>query len=610
MVISNIYCIEGRWRYRIANIFLLVFLLTVSGFFLHERFIGLSGTDKMRLDMYKSTLNSTIEQYNILPYMLSTDNIIRRSLIDENGAQKYSINEKIEHLNRNLKTAAIFILDAQGKAIASSNWKEVGSYVGQNYSYRPYFKQAMAGQNGKFYGIGSTTNTPGFFLSTGIKENNKIIGVVVVKISLNEIEKAWSEGPENIIVTDEHSIIFLSSRTQWKMKSLQPLPIDIMKKLQSTRQYSINNLKPADYYPCFKLGRFIFLINDTHQSCLIPGFYSQSVTIPEFNWEMIIIMPLENIYWTLSVTFTIAIVIYLLVLTFINYWRMRLKTQKLLAQTNETLEKQVKERTLELESINKKLVQEMKERSQAEQVLQLTRSELAESSKLAALGQMATEIAHEQNQPLAALHALTDNARIMLTKGMYSQVDQNLKYTISVIERMTQLISELKAFASRHRVPKGSADVIKVMYRAIELLNHSMEKNHVERRIKASSTPLFVGCDELGLEQIFSNLISNALDAMENGANKRLDIALCRVDQQIIITLKDTGPGFSPQAIDRIFEPFFTTKRRGMGLGLAIVSEIVRNSNGTIRADNHPEGGAMITLTWKEWRGDHNENEQ
>lgn len=104
--------------------------------------------------MYKSTLNSTIEQYNILPYMLSTDNIIRRSLIDENGAQKYSINEKIEHLNRNLKTAAIFILDAQGKAIASSNWKEVGSYVGQNYSYRPYFKQAMAGQNGKFYGIG------------------------------------------------------------------------------------------------------------------------------------------------------------------------------------------------------------------------------------------------------------------------------------------------------------------------------------------------------------------------------------------------------------------------------------------------------------------------
>lgn len=82
----------------------------------------------MRLNMYKSTLNSTIEQYYILPYMLSTDKIIRQSLIDINGVQKYALNEEIEHLNSQLKTAALFILDAQGKAIASSNWKEPGSY--------------------------------------------------------------------------------------------------------------------------------------------------------------------------------------------------------------------------------------------------------------------------------------------------------------------------------------------------------------------------------------------------------------------------------------------------------------------------------------------------
>lgn len=466
----------------------------------------------------------------------------------------------------------------------------------------------MAGLSGKFYGIGSTTNRPGFFLSTGIQQNGETVGVVVVKISLNEIENAWSEGPENIFITDEHSIIFLSSQPQWRMKLLQPLPINIMKKLQSTRQYSISNLKPADYSPCFTFGNFIFLKNGIHQSCIIPESYAQQIAIPEFNWKMMIIVPLANIYWALGVTLAVTITIYLLVLLFIKYWRIRLKNQQLLTQANEILEKQVKERTQELESINQKLIQEMRERSQAEQVLQLTRSELAESSKLAALGQMATEIAHEQNQPLAAIHSLTDNARIMLSKGMYSQADQNLKYIISVIERMTQLMSELKTFASRHRVPKGSADVIKVIYSAVALLNHSMEKNHVERRIKAPSMPLFVGCDELGLEQIFSNLISNALDAMERKENKRLDIAIHRTEQQVIVTLKDTGPGFSSEAIDRIFEPFFTTKRRGIGLGLAIVSEIVRNSSGTIRADNHPEGGAVITLSWPEWRGSNDGN--
>ena len=388
------------------------------------------------------------------------------------------------------------------------------------------------------------------------------------------------------------------------MRTLEPLPSQTKEKLQLTRQYSLNNLLPADYYPCFKFNDFIFLQEQANQFCLFPRFYTQHISIPEFNWKMTIIVPLDNFYWVWGISLIVTLILSLLVLVIIKYWRMRSHAQQLLMQANETLEKQVKERTHDLESTNQKLLQEMKERSQAEQIIQLTRSELAESNKLAALGQMATEIAHEQNQPLAAIHALTDNTRTMLGKKMYSQADQNLKYIISVVERMTQLMSELKTFASRHRVPKGSADVIKVMYSAVMLLNHSMEQNNLERRIKAPSRPFFVGCDELGLEQIFSNLITNALDSMEDQQNKRLDISIYEENQRVFITLKDNGSGFSPQIIERIFEPFFTTKRRGIGLGLAIVSEIVRNSNGTIHASNHQEGGAMITLSWPEWRED------
>lgn len=577
-------------------------MLTISVLFLHMRFMNLVGTNKMRLEMYKSTLYSTIEQYYTLPYMLSINNVITQSIDQLGVISTESLNKHVENLKTQLKTAAIFILNAQGKTIASSNWKEPGSYVDHDYSYRPYYKQAMMGMNGSFYGIGSTTNTPGFFLSTAIQHEGKIVGVVVVKISLDDIENVWAEGPENIIVSDEHSIIFLSSKSQWRLRTLEPLPSQIKEKLQLTRQYSLSNLLPADYHPCFTFNDFVFLKEKDSQFCVLPRFYSQQVSIPEFNWKMTIIVPLENFYWTWVISLTITLILYLLVLVIIKYWRMRSHAQQLLTQANETLEKQVKARTHALESMNQKLLQEMKERSQAEHIIQQTRSELAESNKFAALGQMATEIAHEQNQPLAAIHALTDNARTMLAKKMYSQTDQNLKYIISVIERMTQLMSELKTFASRHRVPKGSADVIKVMYRAVALLNHSMEKNNLERRIKAPSTSLFVGCDELGLEQIFSNLITNALDAMEDQQNKRLDISIYKEDQKVIITLKDNGSGFSPEVIERIFEAFFTTKRRGIGLGLAIVSEIVRNSSGTIHASNHPEGGAMMTLSWPEWR--------
>lgn len=193
MKISWNYIFKNKWRFHITSISLFLIMLAVSIAFLHLRFNTLSSTDKMRLEMYKSTLYSTIEQFYVLPYMLSTDHIIRQAVITPDDMTSSELNQRIAHFNTQLKTAAIFILDTQGKAIASSNWQDPGSYVGQNYSYRPYYKHAMSGLNGRFYGIGSTTNTPGFFLSTSIKDKGKIVGVVVVKISLNEIEKAWAK---------------------------------------------------------------------------------------------------------------------------------------------------------------------------------------------------------------------------------------------------------------------------------------------------------------------------------------------------------------------------------------------------------------------------------
>ncbi|HBU9018996.1 TPA: two-component sensor histidine kinase, partial [Escherichia coli] len=138
MKISWNYIFKNKWRFHITSISLFLIMLAVSIAFLHLRFNTLSGTDKMRLEMYKSTLYSTIEQFYVLPYMLSTDHIIRQAVITPDDMTSSELNQRIAHFNTQLKTAAIFILDTQGKAIASSNWQDPGSYVGQNYSYRPY----------------------------------------------------------------------------------------------------------------------------------------------------------------------------------------------------------------------------------------------------------------------------------------------------------------------------------------------------------------------------------------------------------------------------------------------------------------------------------------
>lgn len=586
-------------------------LFFLTGWGVYEFYLkSVMNTDKMRLDMYKATLHSTIEQYYYLPYMMAMDQVVFSAVRNQDEKEKlHELNLHLKKMNELTKAAALYVVDVNGKTIASSNWDEPGSYVGHNYSFRPYFIQAMKGILGKFYGIGDTTSKPGFFISWAIEDKGKKIGVIVVKINLKVLENAWSEGPDNIMISDENGIVFLSSDEDWRMKVLQPLSVQTRKKLQETRQYFIQSLESINIYTCFSTNDFMVLNFTAKENCYFPSHYSQKILMPEFNWTVTLLSNIEGEYWSVAIVFFVVISTYSILLVIIGYVRMKMRSQSLLKEANELLELKVNARTQELKEINQQLILEMNERIQAEKGLQNIREALAESSKLAALGQMATEMAHEQNQPLAAIRALTDNARKMLEKEMYTQLDQNLKYIISLVERMTQLITELKTFACRHRVPKGQADVVKAIYKAVALLNHNLEKNNVILRVNAPSTPLIAICDELGLEQIFSNLLINALDAMELSPVKRLDIHLKRMAGRILVTIKDSGPGFAHDVVDRVFDPFFTTKKRGMGLGLAIVKEIIRNSEGNIQAENHADGGAIFTISWPERRDTHESTE-
>ncbi|NIY92680.1 ATP-binding protein [Vibrio diazotrophicus] len=603
-MILNLILFRDKRNFIIFEILLFLFIVFAGVLFLRFFVFTFTSAEKMRLEMYNATLHSTIEQYNHLPFLLSQDRLIHTNLVASDPDSLKALNLHLEEFNKELRTTALFILDPQGKAIASSNWNEEQSYISEDYSFRPYYTQAMKGQLGKFYGIGSTTLQPGFFLSSRIENEGKIIGVMVIKISLNDIEKAWSEGPDKIFVADEHGIIFLSVNPNWRLKSMNKLTSPVLETIEKTKQYNSNAMELVENYTCYEfLGIKLFNTSKT-QSCLFPRNYRQYITIPEYNWKVASVSSMQEVYISIGVVASVILFIYLFLLMLFKYLRMRVHAQNVLKKNNDYLEREVTSRTRALRKVDQYRLNEMKDRMAAERSLQHIRSELAESNKLAALGQMVTEIAHEQNQPLAAIHALTDNARKMLDLNMYSEVDQNLNYITSVIERMSHNISEMKSFVSRNKVPKGNAaNIIKAIYNSLALLNHNLERNCVERRINVSSSSLIVNCDSVGLEQIFSNLIINAVDAMEDQPIKRLDITVREDDKKITVTIKDTGAGISSEVQSRMFDSFFTTKRRGMGLGLAIVCEIVNNSNGTISADNHPDGGTMFTLTWDKLRG-------
>src|SRR5262249_27068957 len=138
--------------------------------------------------------------------------------------------DRIDAANRFLESAAAslggvdaYVLDPAGTAIAASNWRTPQSFIGNDYSFRPYYLDAKATCRGAYYGIGVTTKIPGYFLSSCIRDGDRIAGVSVVKISLAPLESTWSKASEQVVVIDGDGIVFLASDSRWHYRPLDPI---------------------------------------------------------------------------------------------------------------------------------------------------------------------------------------------------------------------------------------------------------------------------------------------------------------------------------------------------------------------------------------------------
>ncbi|HEY8099431.1 MAG TPA: diguanylate cyclase [Burkholderiaceae bacterium] len=144
----------------------------------------------------------------------------------------------LSRINASVKAFAIYVLDRDGLTIASSNWKEKTSFVGKNFSYRPYYQNAMKGKDTGFYGIGTTSQLPGYYLPHAVNKGGSPIGVVVVKFELVNLDSSWESSDGQIVVIDENEVIFLSSEKDWKYRPIKPLSNEVLTRLNTTRQYT------------------------------------------------------------------------------------------------------------------------------------------------------------------------------------------------------------------------------------------------------------------------------------------------------------------------------------------------------------------------------------
>jgi len=571
-----------------------------------------------KLSLYGAALRAELGRYAFLPELLATnESLIAYLAAPGTGEAFRAINTYLETINAIAGAADTYLLDPAGVTVAASNWDSERPFIGKDFSFRPYFQEAMSGRLGRYFALGTTSNKRGYYFAYPVRRGDQILGVVVVKVSLAATEAAWASDPFEYLVTDPDGVVFISTRQWWKFRALRSLSEEAARRIVTSRRYgevvieelavtSRRTLPTGATGVTIELGRPASVTADstagTRQETSRVEYLIENEAMAEAGWRLHVLAPLRPVYeQALALTASAGAVCFGIFLAGLALWqrrRERLCREQALRRDHEELESQVRLRTSDLSRTNARLSREIDERRKAEEDLRRTQDELIQAAKLAGLGQMSAGINHELNQPLAAIRTYADNARALLALERVSEAQANLQQIGELTTRMAEIVQRLKGFARKSSGQTVTLSVQAALDDALEIAGVASDRRAVELvRTTEGDEPWVLG-DLVRLQQVFLNLIGNALHAMAQTLHPTLWIHI-HTDRTVVrISVRDAGPGIAPDALPQVFDPFFTTKEpgQGLGLGLALSMRIVTDLGGALRAANHPEGGAVFTV--------------
>jgi len=594
----------------------------------------------VRVDRTTNALKSTLDRYESLPYLLGSHPYVQDLLAEPKRADFTArANRYLEDLNEHAHATVTYVIGADGRCVAASNWRAPDSFVGTAYQFRPYFIDAMNGRVGRFFGIGTISRDPGYYISQPVWRDGKIAGVVVVKLNLEWFQGA--DASEPLVVADDHGVVFLSSVPAWKYHTLHPLTGPVAASIYETRQYAQQPVTPLPLRVEQVLGADAEIVRlgaaGVGAGLRAPRFLASKRRIGEPDWLLVTLAPVAPVDTDARNATIVTGFGFVSVALLAFYWRMRrarvremIRGRALLQQAYAELNRRVEERTADLSEANVQLQKEVGDRIRAEQELRAAHDELIQASKLAALGQMAAGITHELNQPLAALRSFSDNTRVLLDRGEQAAARENLEAIAALTERMGKITNQLKLFVGRAKPRNEQALVVRALRSVLSLLGErlrgvaltltlqdaTVSPAHDDQRKSPWDAPLDLArdypelvarCEDLRLEQVLINLLGNALDAVAGVAAPAIEVTIAVSVATLAVEVRDNGSGIAPDLLPRLFEPFFTTKEmgRGLGLGLAISSSIASDAGGALTARNAPSGGALFVLTLRRARTHH-----
>lgn len=605
------------WHLSVLKSVALFILILVTVLFLTSRWVYKRGFEKLaeqgsvKLELYITYLQGVLEKFETLPELLATDKLLVAALRHPSDQQQIdTLNRYLETINSISDTADIYLMNGDGLTVSASNWRTELSFVGKNFSYRPYFQEAMQGQLGRYFALGTTSSRRGYYFAYPVGGKEEILGAVVVKIDIDSVEQNMGHREESYLISDPNGIIFITSTPEWRYRTFEPLDKKVLQQIVESKRYPNTAFQPLSN----ERGKIV----DNRQEISLPAIADRQGTtylrqfhfMSDAGWYVNIltdIQPLrrEVIIVGILVSSGLFLAYFLLLLLaqrqhrLAELNRIEEEARRTLEEANEQLESRVLARTSELTETNRLLRREIVDRQRTEIALKKTRSELIHAAKLAALGQMSAGINHELNQPLAAIRSYADNGKQFLDKGRTQEAMGNLEQIGELTERMAQICSQLKLFSRKSSGQMTVVPVHGVIDGALEILGPAIKKSGTAVYVDLSPENLEVKANNVLLQQVLVNIINNAIQAMEAVSPKQIYIEARLVQESVVISVEDTGSGIAQEHIPHIFEPFYTTKKsgQGLGLGLTISDRILLDMNGKISASNSQRGASFaITL--------------
>jgi len=562
-----------------------------------------------QLELYAAGLESELGKYENLPSIMALDEDLLALLASPaDGGLRDKVNRRLANLNVRAGSVEILVLGANGTVLASSNWYEPQSSVGRNLSGLPYVADAMRSGQSRAFAASPSRGAPECFFAQAIRRGGRTVGVAAVKISLEAIESAWvaaaaGSHSDELLVVDDNDVVIMSSQPHWKYRTTSASSDERRAKLAEAGTYPSRQIAPLGIAVERSLehGTQLVRLPPPGAGGAAPQFVVQERVMVRSGWRLVTLSDVagvrqgaRNAAFGAAALAGLVGVGCLYLLQRRRAIAQRLAAREALQRANDELEQRVRDRTRELREANDALTGEIAERRRTEEHLRDAQHELVQAGKLALLGQMSAGIAHEINQPLTALRALSDNTRRLLQIGRTADVERNLQSIAGLTERMGRITAQLKSFARKAPPAAGSVLLASAVNNVLELMRSRIDGEGVSVEVDVPQRTR-VRCDAYRLEQVLINLVGNALDAMKGSTTKRLSVHASPVPGGVRLRVVDSGAGIAPDVMPRLFEPFFSTKPAGEGLGLGLVvsSSIVREFGGVLRAQNLPAGAAF-----------------